>query len=100
MDSNSSSFGLTVEMLQAFADQCCGEVEAEERPIQCAVGVFGEVNVQSTTGRRSQLYRFTYGKPEGAIDPGKANVLRTTAKRIQSMIRERIIDKFGDSVLR
>ena len=64
------------------------------------VGVFGEGNVPSTTGRRLQLYRFTHGKPEGAIDLGKANVSRTIATRIQSMIRGRIIDKFWDSVLR
>lgn len=84
---------LSVETLQAFADQCCGEFEVKE--IQCKVGGFGGVNVQSTTGRRSQLYRFTYNTPEGT-DLILANVSRVNAKRIDGMIRERIVFTFGD----
>lgn len=83
---------LSVKTLQAIADQCCGEFEVKE--IQCNVGVFGDVNVQLTTGRRSQLYRFTYKTPEGT-DLVLANVSRVNAKRIDGMIRERIVAAFG-----
>jgi hypothetical protein len=84
---------LTIEVLQEFADQCCKEFESQK--IQCTVEIFGEVNVQSTTGRRSQLYRFTYKTPEGT-DISIANVSRATAKILDGVIRERIIDKFGN----
>eukprot|EP00978_Attheya_sp_CCMP212_P002352 scaffold4850_cov50-Attheya_sp.AAC.3 len=92
-----SSFGnnsvLTLETLQDLAHRCCGEMEEEE--IQCAVEAFGEVNVQSTTGRRSQRYMFTYKKPEGT-DISVAGVSRIIAKRIHGVIRERVVDRFGD----
>jgi len=72
--------------------------------IQCTVEIFGEVNVQSVTGRRSQLYKFKYksAKAEsGGADlttsvAGAGVVSRTTAKRIHRVLRERIVDKFGD----
>jgi len=91
--SSSDNSVLTLETLQALANQCCGEMEADE--IQCAVEEFGEVNVQSTTGRRSQRYRFTYKKPEGT-DISVAGVSRAIAKIIHSVIRERVVDGFGD----
>lgn len=84
---------LTLETLQTLANQCCEEIESDE--IQCTVEIYGEVNVQPETGRRSQLYRFTYTKPEGT-DASKASFSRTVAKRIDGMIRERLVDKFGD----
>ena len=65
--------------------------------------IFGEVNVQSVTGRRSQLYKFKYksAKAESGADlttsvAGAGVVSRTTAKRIHRVLRERIVDKFGD----
>jgi hypothetical protein len=90
---------LTAETLQDIADQYCGEIiETEEIQIQCTVEIFGEVNVQSATGRRSQLYKFKYKKAEGGADlTSVAGVVsRTTAKRIHRVLRERIVDKFGN----
>eukprot|EP00545_Synedropsis_sp_CCMP1620_P002493 CAMPEP_0119030348 /NCGR_PEP_ID=MMETSP1176-20130426/40986_1 /TAXON_ID=265551 /ORGANISM="Synedropsis recta cf, Strain CCMP1620" /LENGTH=502 /DNA_ID=CAMNT_0006986717 /DNA_START=142 /DNA_END=1650 /DNA_ORIENTATION=- len=84
----------TVQALQAFVDQFCGENEKEE--IQCTVEIFGEVDVQSTTGRLSQLYRFQYSKPEDSADRSRAGVWRIAAKRIHRGLRESIVDKFGD----
>lgn len=99
----------TAEILQDIANQYCGEIieiETEEMQmqIQCTVEIFGEVNVQSVTGRRSQLYKFKYksAKAEsGGADlttsvAGAGVVSRTTAKRIHRVLRERIVDKFGD----
>jgi len=82
----------TLEALQALADQCCGEMETEE--IQCSVEVLGDVKVQCTTRRRSQFYRFTYKKSKGA-DLSAAHVSCTTAKRMHTVIRERVGVKFG-----
>lgn len=85
---------VTAETLQAFANQCCGEEELEmEAAIQCTVEAFGEVNVQSTTGRRSQLFKFKYIKSDGTTIRGAS---RTAAKTIHGILRERIVDKFGD----
>jgi hypothetical protein len=89
----------SAETLQDIANQYCGEIiEAEEIQIQCTVEIFGEVNVQSATGRRSQLYKFKYKKAEGGADlTSVAGVVsRTTVKRIHRVLRERIVDKFGD----
>jgi hypothetical protein len=87
---------VTAETLQALATQCCGEeIETEAAAIQCTVEPFGEVNVQSTTGRRSQLFKFKYIKSDGTTIRGAS---RTAAKTIHGMLREKIIDKFGDLV--
>ena len=91
--SSSNKSILTLETLHTLANQCCGEIEADE--MHCTVEAYGEVHVQSETGRRSQRYRFTYKKPEGT-DISKASVSRTVAKKIDTVIRERVVDKFGD----
>jgi hypothetical protein len=93
--SSSDNSNLTVETLQAIANQCCGEIEPEEE-IQCTVETTaGEVNVQSTTGRCSQLYRFEYVKSDGSNISG---VSRAAAKIIHGMLRERIVDAYGDFI--
>jgi|AntRauTorckE5430_2_1112549.scaffolds.fasta_scaffold00175_17 hypothetical protein len=84
---------LTLETLHNLAKECCGEIETED--MICTVEAYGEVNVQSETGRRSQRYRFTYKKPEGT-DISNASVSRSIAKRIDSVIRERVVHQFGD----
>lgn len=91
--SPNSSVNVTPEMLQEFANQCCGNQEIEE--IQCTVRTFGEVNVQSITGRRSQLYKFKYSKPEGT-NLSVSGASRVTAKMIHSALRERIVAEVGD----
>jgi hypothetical protein len=86
---------VTAETLEAFANHCCREEMETETAIQCTVETFGEVNVQSTTGRRSQLFKFKYVKSDGTTIRGAS---RTAAKTIHEMLRERIVDKFGDLV--
>jgi hypothetical protein len=81
--------------LQAFANQCCREETEAEAAIRCTVETFGEVNVQSTTGWRSQLFKFKYIKSDGTT---MRDTSRTAAKTIHGMLRERIVDKFGDLV--
>jgi hypothetical protein len=94
--STDNYWGVTAEMLQAFANQYCREHEKGEE-IECTVELYGEVKTQSTTGRCSQLYRFKYKKPEGA-DLSVARVSRSTAKIIHDALRERIVDTFGDVI--
>jgi hypothetical protein len=87
---------VTAETLQAFANQCCREEQMEaEAAIQCTVETFGEVNVQSKTGWRSQLFKFKYIKSDGTT---MRDASRTAAKTIHGILRERIVDKFGDLV--
>eukprot|EP00571_Detonula_confervacea_P014146 CAMPEP_0172308498 /NCGR_PEP_ID=MMETSP1058-20130122/9071_1 /TAXON_ID=83371 /ORGANISM="Detonula confervacea, Strain CCMP 353" /LENGTH=533 /DNA_ID=CAMNT_0013020927 /DNA_START=570 /DNA_END=2171 /DNA_ORIENTATION=+ len=91
--SSDSNFDVTAETLQNVATKCCGEIEMQE--IQCTVEAFGEVNVQSATGRRSQLYKFKYTKMDGTSISGDG---RGAAKAIHGMVRERIIGTFGDLI--
>ena len=86
---------VTAETLQALANQCCGGEMETEAAIQCTVETCGEVNLQPTTGRRSQLFKFKYIKSDGTTIRGAS---RTAAKTIHGMLRERIVDKFGDLV--
>jgi hypothetical protein len=86
---------VTAEALQVVAHQCCGKEIEREAAIQCTVTTFGEVNVESTTGRRSQLFKFKYVKSDGTAIRGAS---RTAAKAIHGMLRERIVDNFGDLV--
>jgi len=94
---SSEKSSILLETLQALANQCCSEIEVDG--VQCRVEAFGEVNVQSATGRRSQRYRFTYKKLH-SNDTSVAGVSKIIAKRIQSLIRERIVDEIGHDVLR
>jgi hypothetical protein len=86
---------VTAKTLQVFANQCCREEMETDAAIQCTVETSGEVNVQSTTGRRSQFFKFKYIKSDGTTIRGAS---RTAAKTIHGILRERIVDKFGDLV--
>jgi hypothetical protein len=91
-NASSDNSHLTAESFEAFANQHCGEIE-ETEALQCTVETFGEVNVQFTTGRGSQLYRFKYEKLDGTNISGAS---RSAAKTVHTKIRERIVDKYGD----
>jgi hypothetical protein len=93
--SDNSSNTMTLETLQVIVNRCCGEIELEEAIIQCTVETAGEANVQSTTGRRSQLYKFKYERSDGSSISGTS---RATAKTIHDMLRERIVDAYGDII--
>jgi len=89
---------LTLESLKNLANQCCREMDFNDKryhAIGCEVLQFGDVNVQSKSGRRSQRYKFTYSMPKDT-DISIAIVSRDTAKRIDGKIRERIKEKWGD----
>ena len=87
-----------VETLQAIANKCCSEID--EDCVQCTVKIYGEVNVQSATGRLSQRYQFTYKKSKPANNISITALSKDTAKMIHSLIRERIVDELGDDKLR
>ena len=106
-----------LQTLQEIANQCCEQyvpvgiddtttrnakedtAKYDERAqITCTVEIMGPIDVQPSTGRRSQRYKFTYAKPEGSAlkDIRTAVVSRGTAKRIHDSIRQKAADKFGD----
>jgi len=86
---------LTTETLQTFVDRGVGEIGTAADGMRCTVEKVGGVNVQSTTGRRSQLYRFEYGSVEGT-DISAAVVSRADAKRVHNLICKKIANEFGD----
>jgi len=79
---------LTVETLQTFADQSCQRIKTE--PIQCTVKTSGNVHLQSSTGRRWQLYKCRYTRLDGSKITA---ISRINAKTIHSILRERIGDE-------
>ena len=101
-----------VDILQEFANGCCATTLPvtvsridnndgygnESTHLQCTVEILGEEKTQGATGRRSQLYRFKYYKPSGNTEVARAS--RLAAKRTHSMLRARIVEKFGDGVFR
>ena len=122
-DDGSAPLSTSVAILQEYATQACGAglgggVSAGERNnnnndnnqqdihLQCTVEPMGEEHVQAITGRRSQLYRFKYttssshhDKLEGR-ESRVARASRTAAQRLHTALRERIVETFGENVLR
>ena len=106
LDKEKESF---LRTLQAIANQCCKEYagiddtttrntkDNDNAQIICTVVAMGQMDIQPSTGRRSQRYKFSYGKEEGALkDIRTAGVSRNMAKRIHDSIRQKAVDKFGD----
>ncbi len=101
-----------LHMLQNIANQCCEQYvpvgiddtkedatkDDDSTQITCTVEIMGPIDVQPSTGRRSQRYKFTYAKPEGSAlkDIRTAVVSRSTAKRIHDSIRQKAEEEFGD----
>lgn len=107
---------ILVDSLQELADQFCamnlstavgreidinGHMKEKITHLRCSVEVLGNEQVLESTGRWSQLYRFKYFK--SGADNGTTTVDRASrlaAKNVHSTIRQSLVEKFGDDVLR
>jgi len=80
-----------IEDLQALANRICND-----QGMVCFVEKDGDVISANTSNRQSQLYRFQYKYQDGRQE----NVSRATAKQMHKLIRNGILETYGDQALR